>query len=246
MLCSVLLLDADGVHLRHGAGPSLPAAYNLAIDGVAIGPEVGSCGTAAFRREPVIVEDIENDPLWADHRELALRHGLRACWSTPIIDTQGRVLGTFAMYYRQPRRPTAQHESLLDMATQTAAIAIGHHTAQAALRHGKSMLENTFEHIDQGISITDSDLRLVGSNQRFRELLDLPDSLCQPGTPAEAVFRYNAERGDYGSGGVDEQVRTRLELARRAEPRRSERERQDGTTVEVRGRPLPGGGFVTT
>ena len=124
MLASILLLDRDGRHLRHGAAPSLPAAYNEAIDGVAIGPQVGSCGTAAFRREPVIVTDISTDPLWADFRELALTHGLRACWSTPIFTAAGRVLGTFAIYYRVPRAPQAQDWQLIQLVTRTAALAI--------------------------------------------------------------------------------------------------------------------------
>src|SRR2546427_5072143 len=94
LLASILLLDDDGIHLRHGAAPSLPAAYNRAIDGLAIGPAVGSCGTAAFRGEPVIVDDIASDPLWADFRDLAESHGLRACWSTPVLAASGRVLGT--------------------------------------------------------------------------------------------------------------------------------------------------------
>ena len=99
MLASILLLDADGIHVRHGAAPSLPEAYVKAIDGQPIGPVAGSCGTAAFRREPVIVEDIAADPLWVNYRILALEHGLRACWSTPIFDEHHRVLGTFALYF---------------------------------------------------------------------------------------------------------------------------------------------------
>ena len=88
MLGSILLLDSDGVTLRHGAAPSLPELFTRSIDGESIGPRAGSCGTAAFRREPVIVEDIAADSLWDSHREFALRHGLRACWSTPIFDGQ--------------------------------------------------------------------------------------------------------------------------------------------------------------
>ncbi len=103
-MCSILMLDSDGVHLRHGAAPSLPESYNRAIDGVAIGPTVGSCGTAAFLCKRVIVADIATDPLWAAFSELALGHGLRACWSTPIQSADGRVLGTFAMYASTPAR----------------------------------------------------------------------------------------------------------------------------------------------
>jgi PAS domain S-box-containing protein len=127
MLGSILLLDPDGVHVRHGAAPSLPEAYMRAIDGQAIGPQAGSCGTAAYRREPVIVEDIATDPLWEPYRQAALANGLRACWSTPIFDGQQRVLGTFALYYGTPRSPTSRHLHLIDVTTYTAAIAIVHH-----------------------------------------------------------------------------------------------------------------------
>jgi PAS domain S-box-containing protein len=127
-LGSILLLDRDGVRLCHGAAPNLPEWYVKAIDGEPIGPVAGSCGTAAFRRQPVIVEDIAMDPLWENYRELALSHGLRACWSTPIFDERGaegqNVLGVFAFYFRSPRRPTPRHRELIEMATHTAAVAI--------------------------------------------------------------------------------------------------------------------------
>ena len=100
---SILLLDRDGQHLRHGAAPTLPAAYADAIDGMPIGPHAGSCGTAAFHREREHVSDIARDPRWANYRELALGAGLQACWSTPIVATDSSLLGTFALYYATPR-----------------------------------------------------------------------------------------------------------------------------------------------
>jgi diguanylate cyclase (GGDEF)-like protein/PAS domain S-box-containing protein len=121
--CSILLLDPDG-RLRHGAAPSLPARYNEAIDGIVIGPDVGSCGTAAYTGEPVIVEDVQIDPRWAGYRDLALRWGLRACWSTPIRSRDGRVVGTFAMYYGSPQSPTRSEFRLIDIATKAASLAI--------------------------------------------------------------------------------------------------------------------------
>jgi PAS domain S-box-containing protein len=124
LLASILLLDPDGTHVRHAAAPSLPEDFVRAVDGQPIGPKAGSCGTAAFRREPVVVEDIATDPLWDDYRAATLPHGLRACWSTPIFDGQQRVLGTFALYLRTPGRPTERHVRLVDLSTQTAAIAI--------------------------------------------------------------------------------------------------------------------------
>jgi diguanylate cyclase (GGDEF)-like protein/PAS domain S-box-containing protein len=127
---SILLLDADGLRLRHGAAPSLPRAYLEAIDGVCIDANVGSCPSAAFRREPVIVVDIMGDPLWRDFRDLAAAHGLRSCWSTPILSHDGAVLGTFAMYSTDVRAPTAAEIGLVEVATRIAAIAIERRRAE--------------------------------------------------------------------------------------------------------------------
>ena len=124
MVGSILVLD--GTRLRKGAAPSLPVAYNAAIDGIEIGPEVGSCGTAAHHDRPVVVFDIANDRLWADFRDLALAHNLRACWSTPIHGADGEVLGTFANYYSVVRDPSPADRELTEMITRTAAAAIGH------------------------------------------------------------------------------------------------------------------------
>jgi len=124
VLASILLLDRDGVRLRHGAAPSLPTAYTEAIDGLAIGPTVGSCGTAAYHAREVVVADITTDRLWKDFAELAGAHGLRACWSTPILSTAGEVLGTFALYRRVPHEPTDQERELVRIATHLAGIAI--------------------------------------------------------------------------------------------------------------------------
>ena len=140
-LCSVLLLDPDGIHLRHGAGPSLPDAYNRLIDGVAIGPAVGSCGTAAYANRQVIVSDIGSDPLWADYRELALGHGLRACWSTPIHNGRGEILGTFAIYYREPRHPVPAEMELIERAVHVTRIAIERKHAEEEIRQLNASLE---------------------------------------------------------------------------------------------------------
>jgi diguanylate cyclase (GGDEF)-like protein/PAS domain S-box-containing protein len=121
---SILLLDPEGQHLYHGAAPNLPAAYSRLIDGVAIGPKVGSCGTAAWRGKPVIVSDILTDPLWEDFRGVVQKFGLRSCWSTPIMTSQGNVLGTFALYSSEVRSPTTREMELVGMATHIAGIAI--------------------------------------------------------------------------------------------------------------------------
>ena len=139
-LSSILLLDADTNRLRHGAAPNLPKPYVDAIDGAVIGPTAGSCGTAAYRAQPVIVCDIATDPLWADYRDLALPHRLRACWSTPILSSQGRVLGTFAVYYREPRSPTPQDQSVIEQITHLASIAIEREQAEEKLRRAQADL----------------------------------------------------------------------------------------------------------
>jgi GAF domain-containing protein len=133
--CSILLLEESGQHLQHGVAPTLPEAYCAAIDGVEIGPMVGSCGTAVYRCEPVFVGDIATDPLWANFKGLALGHGLAACWSSPIKSTRGKVLGTFAVYW-----PTPQIEAsglacrYVETATRLAGIAIESARREAVLQ----------------------------------------------------------------------------------------------------------------
>ena len=124
MLCTILLLDRDGIRVRHGAAPSMEETFIKAIDDQPIGPSAGSCGTSAYRKEPVFVSDIATDPLWLDYREVALKHGLRACWSTPILSNDGMVLGTFAMYYREPRSPKPSDIRLIGIATRLTKIAL--------------------------------------------------------------------------------------------------------------------------
>ncbi|MHA3701453.1 ATP-binding protein [Jatrophihabitans sp. YIM 134969] len=127
--CSVLLLDRGPGVLRHGAAPSLPAAYCASIDGLAIGAVAGSCGTAAYSGRSVVAVDIRSDDRWVDYRELAEGFGLRACWSTPIGGRDG-VSGTFAVYHRDPHRPTAREEQLVERLTHLASVAIDHAAAE--------------------------------------------------------------------------------------------------------------------
>ncbi len=148
LLTSILIYDPEKRCLRHGAGPSLPPAYMRLVDGLEIGPEAGSCGTAAFRRKPVIVEDIAVDPLWRRYRQYALHFGLRACWSTPILNAQGQVLGTFAIYYRNPRRPNPEHVKLIEIVTHIAGIAIGCSRAEAEKRKIFERISEAFIALD--------------------------------------------------------------------------------------------------
>jgi diguanylate cyclase (GGDEF)-like protein/PAS domain S-box-containing protein len=121
---SVLLLDETGTRLQCGAAPSLPDAYAKAVDGLPIGPKSGASGTAAYRRETVVVADIMTDPLWEDYRDLAAKYGFRSCWSTPILSHKGAILGAFATYSKEPREPTDAEMDLINIATRIAGIAI--------------------------------------------------------------------------------------------------------------------------
>lgn len=138
VLASILLVDGD--RLRHGGAPGLPKAYTDAIDGGLIGPRAGSCGTAAYRGEQVVVSDIASDPLWVDYRAIALPYALRACWSTPIMSSEGRVIGTFAMYYREPRSPSRRDQEVIAKITHLAGVAIEREITHEKLQRSEAYL----------------------------------------------------------------------------------------------------------
>ena len=164
-VASVLLLDPDGVHLRNGAAPDLPADYNAAVEGIAIGPCVGSCGTAVFRRQRVIVSDIATDPLWAEFKHIALQHGLRACWSEPIFDSRQNVMGSFAMYRREVCEPTDEDLRNIRGAAHVAGIAIERERTEDARR----IAEREREQMEREIA---GRSRAEASEQRFRALAE--------------------------------------------------------------------------
>ena len=152
-LSSILLLEPNGNCLRHGAAPSLPQEYIDAINGLVIGPATGSCGTAAYRAEPVIVSDIASDPLWANYRDVALPHRLRACWSTPILSSEGKVLGTFAIYYREPCTPTPKQHELIEQITHLASIALERKRAEDALHASEQVARGQVEAMAQSLDV---------------------------------------------------------------------------------------------
>lgn len=178
-LCSILLLDADRRHLHTLSAPRLPREYSAAIDGAEIGPMVGSCGTAAWLGMEVISEDISIDPRWESYRELALAHGLRACWSTPIFDRDGSVLGTFAMYYRTPNGPAAAHRRIIASITDLAALAILRDRELRELQEREQEFRALFEQAGVGVAILHADGRYSRVNKKFCEIA---------GVPAEAIL----------------------------------------------------------
>lgn len=184
---SVLILDEDGKRLRHGAAPSLPDAYNRLVDGVEIGPMVGSCGTAAYLRERVVVEEIRIDPRWADFREPAERFGLRACWSEPILLSDGAVGGTLAMYCGEPRRPGGEEIHLIESAAHLAGIAIEHRRAEQSLRESLSLHRATLESTTDGILVVDRKGKIVSFNRKFAEMWRIPEPILQSRDDGRAI-----------------------------------------------------------
>ncbi len=170
---SILLLDPDGVHVHHGAAPRLPEAYNRALEGAPIGPEEGSCGTAMYLRQQVIVTDIQTDPLWKNYRELAGMHGLRACWSTPVIGLDGKVLASFAMYYREPRSPQEKDFKLIERMTHLAQLAIERKRAERALRETQERLTRIVETIPEGLTIVNREGAITFANPPAERILGL-------------------------------------------------------------------------
>ncbi len=149
MMCTVLVFDEAAQCLRHGAAPSMPAEYNRIVDGVHIGPRVGSCGSAAYKREPVFATDIATDPHWAAYVELGAVFGLGACCSTPVFSSEGALLGTVAMYYRKPHRPSEHDRELIRMATHLASIVMERARAVDQLSMAKVAAEQRAQEITQ-------------------------------------------------------------------------------------------------
>jgi len=178
MLCSVLLLDEDGKTLRHGAAPGLPEAYNRMVDGLQVGPCAGSCGTSAYRKEIVVVSDTLTDPLWAEYRDIAKRFDLRACWSAPILSHENKVLGTFAMYYRQPKSPDGAEKRLIEIATQIVRIAVTRKRNEGELRWKSALLEAQVDTAINGILVVDTENKKIIQNRRYLEMMKIPAELA--------------------------------------------------------------------
>lgn len=174
MLCSILLLDNEGKHLLTGAAPSLPDFYNDAIHGTEIGIGAGSCGTAAFTGQRVIVEDTQTHPYWEPYKNLSSKAKLGACWSEPIRSATGKVLGTFAIYHREAQQPTEAEIRLIEQTSNLAEIAIGRCRADQALKEGEKLLSDILENVTAYIYMKDTQSRYLFANRLLREQFDAP------------------------------------------------------------------------
>ncbi len=188
MLCGICLVSPDGRTLQPIAAPSLPETFREGLaGGVPISDGAGSCGTAAFRREAVMVSDIATDPLWQEFRSLALDNGLRACWSTPVFSSDDRVLGTFAIYYREPRDPDPETSALVEVATRIAGIAIERAQAEATLQESKDILKATVESTADGILVVNGRGQVIYSNEIFATMWNIPADLLATGDDEKLI-----------------------------------------------------------
>ena len=164
-VCSIFLLDEDGQHLRYAAAPKMSDEYRVATDGVSIGPHVGSCGAAAYLRQPVFVSDVLSHPHFANFKDLIVRTGMRASWSSPIMSHDGRVLGTFGMFYREVREPGPTEIQLIDYASRIAGIAIEQKRAEERLRQDERELRQLIDFLPQHVLVLDTEGFLLQANQ---------------------------------------------------------------------------------
>ena len=203
MMCTVLIFDEDAQCLRHGAAPSLPAEYNKLVDGLHIGPRVGSCGSAAYTRERVFATDVTTDPHWADFVALATQFGIGACCSTPVFSSDGMLLGTVAMYYRQPHEPSAHDCELIRMATHLAGIVIERARAVEQLRVAKIAAEQRAHEVTQAydtLRTTQEALNaeLAGAVEYVLSLLPRP--ITEERVSADWSMTTSAQLGGDGLG----------------------------------------------
>jgi len=194
MLCSIFLLDEDGLHLRYGVAANLPEAYRAATDGACIGPNVGSCGAAAYLRQPVFISDILSHPNWADFRSVVLQSGLRAAWSTPIMSQDGKVLGTFCMHYREVRQPGTHDIQLIDYASRIAGIAIERERSRSALTKSEAELRTIIDAIPQLIIAVGADGTFLYANQAVRDYTGLTQEEVRSGGFREVFHPGDSER----------------------------------------------------
>jgi len=194
MLCSILLLDKDGKHLHHGAAPSLPDFYNQAINGLAIGEGVGSCGTAAYRSERVIVEDIQQHSYWEEFRDLAKLADIQSSWSQPIKNSNRKALGTFAIYHRQPTRPTNTEIALIESYANLAQLVIENNFTNTALIESEERLRFVLEGSDLGFWDWKIDTNEVERNPVWAEMLGYSHEEIKRTTRQWSDFIYPDDR----------------------------------------------------
>ena len=244
-VCSVLSVDEAG-RLHPLGGPSLPEAFSRAIDGLPIGPQAGSCGAAAFGGRPVGTADIDSDPGWQPYKAIPLAAGLRACWSTPIKGRDGRVVGTFAFYYRTARASTPLERDVVETSIHLCALAIEHEEVWNRLALTNQRLDVALDNMSQGLCFFDGAERLILANRRYAEIYDLrPDSL-RPGMLLEDILHLRVAAGSGPRMQPHEYLGWRATMKESTNPTDTLVELANGRIVAIHRQPMPDTGSVAT
>jgi diguanylate cyclase (GGDEF)-like protein/PAS domain S-box-containing protein len=193
-VCAIRMLDESGMRLNLCAGPHLPADYARAMEGVAVAARNGSCAAAVYLQRQVIVADIARDALWENCREAILQAGLRSCWSTLIYASDGRTLGTLALYFRTPRSPARRDFELMSRMTQLAGIAIERRMAESALRASEARYRRLFENVMEGVYSSTREGRFISVNPALARMVGLSSPSELLSLPTETIYQNPAER----------------------------------------------------
>jgi diguanylate cyclase (GGDEF)-like protein/PAS domain S-box-containing protein len=193
-VCVLRLLDEEGSRLNVCAGPRLPVEYARQTEGVEVGPRNGSCAAAVFLQRQVIVADIARDALWENCRDAAIAAGLRACWSTLIHSSEGRILGTLAMYFKTPRSPMRRDFELMSRMTQLAGIAIERRRAEAAMPASEARYRRLFDNVLEGVYSSTCEGRFVSVNPALVRMVGLSSAEELLSLPTEIIYANPADR----------------------------------------------------
>ncbi len=174
LICSIQMLDSDGKCLIVGSAPNLPQYFIDALNGMEIGVGAGSCGTAAFTGQRVVIEDIHTHPYWAVYREVTAKAGLGSCWSEPVRSVSGKVLGTIAIYHRQRHQPSDIEIQLVEQVAHLTEIALGKNRADQSFRENEKLLSDILENVSAYIHMKDKQGRYLFANRMLRERFDAP------------------------------------------------------------------------
>lgn len=244
-VCSVLTVDTNRV-LHPLAGPSLPRAYSLALDGVAIGPEVGSCGTAAYLGLPVLSRDIDADPRWDGYKAMPLAAGLRACWSSPIKGRDGRVIATFAFYFRSCRDPTGYERQIVETSVHVCGLAIEHDEIWSRLELTNRRFDVALSNMSQGLCFFDGNRRLIVANRRYCEIYGLNPTSLEPGTSLEDIVALRVAAGSGPAMTPGEYLGWRDTVRDFTSASDTCVELANGRVIAIHHQPMPDSGWVAT
>jgi PAS domain S-box-containing protein len=244
-ICAIALLGEDGHCFVRSIAPDLPESIRTFLRSMpAAGASPG--GTAASSGRHAIAERIADHPEWAAYAELMAGCGLVACWAQPIMSSSGRIFGALAIHHDTAHVPGDAEIRLIEQSANLVCITIEKHHAADALLRQNNTLSAIIANFPGGISVVDNDLNVIAHNALFAEMLDFPPALlAKPKLHFEDFIRYNAARGEYGEEDLEQVVAAMVARAREFQPHRMERVRPNGMVLEIRGMPLPGGGFVT-